>query len=102
MFSKYNHIITGIFAGIIVPFVSYAILLMIYDQLDQYEILNSTGMAPNFRERTIGLIAIVLNLIPLHLFNRRNWQEAMRGVVFPTLAYVGIWMYLYGMELLNL
>ncbi|MEO6190514.1 MAG: hypothetical protein ABIO44_09350, partial [Saprospiraceae bacterium] len=75
--------------------------LMIYDFLDKYNILNADGMAPNFRERTIGLIAIVFNAIPLQFFNKKNWLEAMRGIVFPTLGYVALWMYLYGYELLN-
>ncbi|NOT38323.1 MAG: hypothetical protein HOP11_13200 [Saprospiraceae bacterium] len=100
--SKYNHIATGIVVGIAVPFVMYAILLSVYDFLDSHDILNGQGFAANFRERTIGLLAIVSNLIPLHFFNRKNWQDAMRGIVFPTLLYVGLWMYLYGMELLNL
>jgi hypothetical protein len=56
---------------------------------------------PNFRERTIGLIALILNVIPMQIFNKRNWQEAMRGIVFPTLAYVILWMYLYGYDLLK-
>jgi hypothetical protein len=99
--SKYNHVLTGITTGILVPFIMYAIVLSIYDILDEKEILNADGMMINFRERTIALIAIVSNLIPLHFFNRNNWHNAMRGIVFPTLVLVGIWMYLYGYELLN-
>ena len=101
MISKYNKLIVGIATGLIIPFIAYALVLMIYDFLDKYNILNSDGMAPNFRERTIGLIAIVLNAIPLQFFNKKNWLDAMRGIVFPTLAYVALWMYLYGYELLN-
>ncbi|MEP7197296.1 MAG: hypothetical protein ABI851_12315 [Saprospiraceae bacterium] len=101
LYSKYDHILTGIFCGLVIPFVGYAILLTIYDYLDDKEILNSAGMAANFRERTIGLIAIVLNVLPLQYFNKINWLNAMRGIVFPTLLLVGLWMYLYGYELLN-
>ncbi|MCC6815602.1 MAG: hypothetical protein IT267_04230 [Saprospiraceae bacterium] len=100
--SKYNHILLGIITGFIVPFVMYAIVLSVYDFLDSKDILNSSGLAPNFRERTIGLISIVSNLIPLHSFNRLSWHNSMRGVVFPTLLYVGLWMYLYGYELLSI
>ncbi|MBK6352686.1 MAG: hypothetical protein KA251_09535 [Saprospiraceae bacterium] len=97
----YNKVYVGILAGLILPFVGYAILLMIYDFLDNQDIISSIGMSPNFRERTIGLIALILNAIPMQIFSRRYWQDAMRGVVFPTLAYVIIWMYLYGFELLK-
>lgn len=99
--SPYNHVLTGILIGIVTPFVMYGILLSIYDFLDARDILNAEGFAFNFRERTIGLLAIVSNLFPLHIFNRKNWHNAMRGIVFPTLIYVGLWMYFYGLELLN-
>jgi len=97
----YNKVYIGILVGLILPFVGYAILLMIYDFLDDQDIISSLGMSPNFRERTIGLIALILNVIPMQIFNKRNWQEAMRGIVFPTLAYVILWMYLYGYDLLK-
>lgn len=97
----YNKLITGILTGLCVPFASYGILLMIYDKLDYYDIFNPVGLAPNFRERSIALFAIICNIIPLQLFNRKNFLDAMRGIVFPTLLYVVLWMYFYGMDLLR-
>jgi len=40
--------------------------------------------------------------LPLQYFYKKYWDNAMRGIVFPTLIFVGLWMYLYGFELLNL
>lgn len=100
-FTTYNKIWFGILIGLCVPFASYGILLMIYDQMDYYEIFNPVGMAANFRERTIALLAIICNVIPLQLFNKKYMFHAMRGIVFPTLFYVILWMYYYGVELLR-
>lgn len=100
-YSAYNKLWVGIVAGLCVPFAAYGILLMIYDKLDYYEIFNPGGLALNFRERTIALIAIICNIIPLQIFNKRNFLDAMRGIVFPTLIYVVLWMYYYGMELIR-
>ena len=83
------------------PFASYGILLVIYDQLDQWGIFNPAGMTGNFRERTIALIAIICNVIPLQIFNRKLFLDAMRGIVFPTLIYVVLWMYFSGFDLLQ-
>ena len=87
--------------GLCVPFASYGIILMIYDKMDYYEIFNPAGLAPNFRERTIALFAIICNVIPLQVFNRKILFDAMRGIVFPTLFYVILWMYYYGLDLLH-
>lgn len=100
--SKYNSVLTGIIVGLVLPFVGYAILLLIYDQIDTWILKNSEGIQGDFRERTIGLIAIILNVLPLQYFYKKYWDNAMRGIVFPTLIFVGLWMYMYGFELLNL
>jgi len=98
---NYDTVFIGILIGLCVPFASYGILLVIYDQLDHWGILNPLGMTSNFRERTIALIAIICNVIPLQLFNRHLFLDAMRGIVFPTLIYVVLWMYFYGFDLLQ-
>ncbi|HMW40218.1 MAG: hypothetical protein K1X68_11595 [Saprospiraceae bacterium] len=99
--SKYDHIISGIITGLIVPVLGFFLFTGVYELLDHLDVLNPAGLAPNFRERTIRLLAIILNVIPTQIFNKKNWAEAMRGMVFPTLLYVGLWMYFYGYELLN-
>jgi amino acid permease len=99
--SAYNKIWIGILVGLCIPFASYGIILMIYDKLDYYEIFNPSGLAANFRERTIALLAIICNIIPLQIFNKKNLLDSMRGIVFPTLFYVILWMYYYGMDLIR-
>lgn len=99
--AKYDHIVSGIITGLIVPILGFFLFTGIYELLDHLDFLNPIGLAPNFRERTIRLLAIILNVIPTQIFNKKNWTEAMRGIVFPTLLYVGLWMYFYGYELLN-
>ena len=99
---KYDKILYGLLLGIVIPVIAYAILLMIYDQLDAWDILSGTGLAPNFRERTIGLMAILANAIPMQMANNRYLTNAMRGIIFPTLFYVCLWMYNYGFELIGI
>lgn len=99
--SKYNKTIIGLSVGLLVPFTAYGVLLSFYDLMDQMEIFNPLGFSPTFRERTVALLALVCNVIPLQYFNKRYMLFAMRGIVFPTLFYVMLWMYYYGLELLG-
>lgn len=49
-----------------------------------------------FRERTTGIIAICLNLIPLNAFQKRRAINSMRGVVLATVLYVIAWVVYFG------
>lgn len=89
-----NELWWGILIGLVVPFLGYAIVLMIYDQLDALEI-TSGGMGNAYRARTVGLMAIACNIIPINIFKRRYQDNNMRGIVLATLAYVALWVFLY-------
>ncbi len=81
--------------GLIVPFVGYALLLTIYDQLDNLGWTSSVGFSQNFRVRTLAVIAICLNLIPLNIFQRRRFQELVRGIAVATVLYAVAWAVYY-------
>ncbi len=98
---SYNKTYIGILVGLIVPFTAYGLLLYVYDLMDAAGIFNPVGLSAGFRERTIALIALVCNVIPMQLFSRKHYLDAMRGIVFPTLVYVVLWMYYFGWDLLR-
>jgi hypothetical protein len=100
-FLQKNHIVAGIIAGLIIPFVGYALLLLIFEQLESLGIVNPEGMAPNFRNRTSALVAIVLNVFPMNFYRKKLFYESMRGVVFPTVLYVILWIILFASSLFS-
>lgn len=65
-----NSVLIGLLIGLVLPFVGYAILLMIYDGLESAGALSGRGFSANFRQRTLGIVAICLNLIPLNFFRK--------------------------------
>lgn len=91
-----NKLWIGLLIGLLVPFVGYALLLTIYDQLDAMGWTSSIGFSANFRVRTLGVIAICLNLIPLNLFQRRRFGEAVRGIAVMTVIYAIAWVIYFG------
>ncbi len=92
-FLKQDRFLTGLALGFIIPFVGYAILISIYDWLEQSGFASTVGFADSFRERTLGLIAICLNLTAFHFFKKHKLDNSMRGVVIPTMVYVIFWIY---------
>ncbi|MBK7872874.1 MAG: hypothetical protein IPJ74_20480 [Saprospiraceae bacterium] len=91
-----NKLWIGLLIGLLVPFVGYALLLTIYDQFDAMGWTSSIGFSANFRVRTLGVIAICLNLIPLNLFQRRRFGEAVRGIAVMTVIYAIAWVIYFG------
>ena len=90
----------GLVIGLFLPIAGYGILLVIYDWMDAAGLLSSSGFAPNFRDRTLGIVAICLNIIPLNAFQRKRFTQSMRGLVISTFIYVAIWFIYFGSKLL--
>ena len=98
---KNDKLWVGLIAGILIPFVGYAILLMILEQLGSSDSLADSRLNFNFRERTLTLLALALNLIPMRFFQNRRANQAIRGLVLATLLYGIVWVYFFGQQLLG-
>lgn len=101
MRKKYDEIWIGLVTGFVLPFVGYAILLMVYEWADEAGWLDRGGLSYNFRERTLALVAVALNLIPLSYFQRKYANRGVRGLVTATVVLAFIWFFYYGRELLR-
>ena len=98
---KQNKIVVGLIAGIIIPFVAYAILDMIYDFGDEAGWFANSNISETFRSRTKGLLAIATNLITINFFRRKRHDESMRGVVIATSVYILVWIIVFGKTFIN-
>ena len=88
-----NKIWFGIIVGLAIPFVGYAIFLTVFDALEAAELIGgASDVSPQFRQRTSGILAIALNLIPLNIFQKRRFDSATRGLVLPTIGYAVFWV----------
>lgn len=88
MINKKNELLIGLIFGLCVPIVGAAIIMMIFEQLENSGIMK--GFSPS-RIRTIYAIGILFNLIPFQYFKYKRYYEAMRGVVIVTIIAVLAW-----------
>ncbi len=95
-----DKIIVGLILGLILPVVGYAILLEIYDLLSSSGVISDEGFSQTFRKRTIALLAVCFNLIPFSFFNKKRMYNGMRGLVFPTVLFVTIWLFYFRKSIL--
>lgn len=94
-----NELWVGLLLGVLFPALSFILLYQIFNLLEIGGAASSTGFSPNFRERTLAIVAIAANLILLNLYKKRRWDLAMRGVVVATGVLALIWVLKYGVHL---
>jgi hypothetical protein len=95
-----NSIIFGLLLGAIVPVGGFVLTEFIFNTLTDLGIMDKVSSSTAGRRfRTLALIAICYNLIPFNICKNYRWDETMRGIIFPTLIYVGAWVYKFYGEL---
>ena len=86
----------GFVIGCIVPVLAYIVLDQIFEMLTQVGVLaNPSGEGINRRLRTVGLLAICVNLVGFNWAKNRRYDYTMQGIVYPTLIYVAAWIYMH-------
>ena len=98
MFEK-DSLWIGLFLGLAVPFAGYGILLMVSEKLEVLLFPGRSLAEPLFDSATLQVIALCLNLVPLHFFNRRRFTLGMRGVMISTMGYAVVWLISSGLPL---
>lgn len=95
-----NNLWLGLVIGLLLPFVGYALLLTLFEQLEAWGLLSSTGFSPTFRQRTLTIVALCLNIFPFNAFARRRGTNTMRGIAIATVLYAVGWVVYFAQQLL--
>ena len=95
-FSRYDHLLIGLATAWLVAGVAYALLLYTEDYLS-----TAYDQVFNFRTRSLALIAICLNVVPMNYFRKRYRNRSLRGLVIGTFLLAVVWFIYFGQDLLN-
>ncbi len=94
-FYQKNNLQLGISIGLILPMVVYFTLTSLYTLLAQTGVVQN-NLSSSFSERTIGLLAIAFNVIPMRYYQKhRMWGRTMQGVTISMALLAIIWMIFY-------
>lgn len=91
MFEK-DTVLFGLLIGLAVPFVGFATIQMLLERIAQMDFLGPEAQTLYFRQRTIAILAICLNLIPFNLYKKKRFEASMKGVIIATFIYVFVWL----------
>lgn len=95
-----DSIFLGFFLGAVFPIIGFVLVEFIFGLLTDAGLMDAVSTSTmSRRTRTLALIGICFNLIPFNFAKSRRLDNTMRGIIFPTLIYVGFWMYQYSSAL---
>ena len=94
MFKK-NSVINGILVGVLLPPITYILLGAIFMYMKDFGWIPQNAFNPIFPNRTIAIVSIAINAIAMNIFQKRKLGESLRGIVFPTLIYVIVWLVMF-------
>ena len=94
-----NNLTAGLIIGLLLPAVAFMLLYQIFALLEIKGAASGAGFSENFRERTLGIVALAFNILPMRIYQRRRWEDAIRGVTVATGALALVWVAVYGRTL---
>ena len=87
-----NNIIVGIITGLLVPVLAYGLWTLLFNLLTSVGVMDPSGFSASWRLRTVALLSICMNIIPFNLHKKWRHSESMRGLIFPTILFVIVWV----------
>ncbi len=95
MVSNNDKLWIGLLAGLVIPFLGYFLAL----QANGW-IASAIDRPFAFKESTVALIGICLNMLPLGYFRRRMLGRALQGTLVITMVLAIAWFVKYGTGIL--
>lgn len=93
---KHDSILIGVVTGLIITAGGYFIAM------GANEWITSALEKPfAFKQSTVALIAICLNMIAVGYFRRRYMNQSLRGLLFLMMGLAVAWFFNYGQSLMN-
>ena len=96
-----DNLIVGFAVGAVVPVLAFLLIDGLFDLLAAGGVTNRFGEPYGFRERTLALVSICVNLLPFRAFVSLRNDASTRGVFLATGIYAAAWVIVYGIELLG-
>ncbi len=88
-----DSILLGILLGATFPIIGYLATEAIFELLTQQGIMDEiTASVSGKRQRTMALIAICFNILPLNFLNSRYTSKTLRGVLIVTFLFCFLWV----------
>ncbi len=94
-----DNFLYGFLWGALLPTVGFFALMYLNQLIVEKSLISSEFIG--FRDSTVGIVAICLNIPPTTYANRRLLDNFIRGMMVATILAAGAWFFMYGRVLLG-
>jgi len=88
--------LVGLIVGLIVPAAGYYLITLANPWVT--DLINRPFA---FQDRTVAIMAICCNMLPMGFFRRGAWHESVRGLLTVTMGLAVVWFLIYGRAILG-
>ena len=96
MVPRNDHLWIGLAVSLVVTALGYFLFLQLGDWFSA-----GAGRTVVFKPRTLALLAICINVLPMNVFRRTYRTRAMKGLMIGVMLLAAVWVYVYGLDLLD-
>ncbi|MCX8210292.1 MAG: hypothetical protein OTI34_04560 [Lewinella sp.] len=96
MVPKNDRLWVGLVVSLIIPAIAYFLLIQLQNMIGE-----GSGQDISFELRTVALVAICLNVMPLNFFRKTYRNQSLRGVATGTMILAMAWFFYFGRDLLG-
>lgn len=96
MVPRNDNLLVGLVVSLLIPVIAYFLLGGLQEMIS-----DGAQRSFAFKERTVALIAICLNVLPLNYFRKTYRNRSLRGLATGTMILAFAWFFYYGRELLQ-
>lgn len=90
-----NKIWLGLAIGTLLPAIGFGVLWGLFYLSDQLELSGAFELSEDFRLRTLSIVAIGLNILPMNRFQKLRAEKVMRGILIATGVLVIVWIAIF-------
>lgn len=95
-----NNILMGLLIGVTVPLLGYFCIDTIFTLLTEQGIMDEVSTSSGSkRQRTVALVAICFNIIPLQAIKSKFLSPIIKGIALATMLYAALWIYYFSASL---
>lgn len=91
-----GNVFIAFFMGIFLPCAGFFIIRWLFGLAETQGLIDAASSSIGSRRfRTICLISICLNILPMQVFQRRREGSHIRGLSIATVLLAGIWVFYF-------
>ena len=86
----------GLMIGATIPVIGFFLVELIFGFLEDAGMMDEVSLSSaEKRQRTMALVALCFNLVPLQILRLKRYDALLRGLMVATFIYAGAWVFIF-------